>query len=158
MADQKQKQDTTIEWANSGGDEQITLNSLANGSAAQGDKHDFGSVFPVLASIELQGQPGVAPTAGNTWDVHWAWSANGTDFIGEAAGTAGKLVAARRNRTDWVGSMYLTNDTGTQHMGWEYYLPARWGVPIVHNPSGQAISSNGTGMWVRVTPLIGDIT
>ena len=48
-----QKQGTSITWEPSGGDETLTLTSLADGNGRAGDEHDFGATHAPRVRIEL---------------------------------------------------------------------------------------------------------
>ena len=63
-----QKQGTTVVW-NTGGDETLTLASLADGNGRAGDEHDFGATHPYRVRIELEVDPDAAPTTGEVFVV-----------------------------------------------------------------------------------------
>ena len=159
MSSVKQTQDTDVVWTSSGGSETLTLTSLANGAGRAGDEHDFGSTFPQLVRIALDVDFNSAPTAGEVMDVYWSSSHDGTDYDGECSGSDEAYNdEASMKRLHYVGSLIVTNDTDPQRASWLFYLPARYGLPVVSNQSGQALTSTGTDQTVTVTPLIGDIT
>ena len=159
MADIKQKQEATITWTSAGGDEVLTLTSLANGDGRQGDEHDFGAIFAQLVRIQLEVDFNAAPTAGLTVDIYWASSADGTNYDGECTGgDAAYNSEDDMKRLQWVGSLVASNDTDPQIASWLFFLPARYGLPVVSNQSGQVLTNVGTDQLVTVTPLVGDIT
>ena len=80
-------QQTTITWTSAGGDEVLTLTSLADGDGRAGDEHDFTATFPARARLELLVDFNVAPTAGNVVDVYWSSSDDGTNYDGECTGS-----------------------------------------------------------------------
>jgi hypothetical protein len=158
MASIKQTQGTTLTWTSSGGDHVLDLGSLANAAGRQGDKHDFTATFPECVRIELLIDFNVAPTAGNTVDVYWSSSDDGTDFDGECAGSDGAYsTQSDTARLHFVGCLSASASTSPQRASWVFYLPARYGVPVVRNSSGQALTSVGTDQVLTVTPLVGDI-
>ena len=158
MAAINQTQGTTVTWTSTGGDEVITLTSLANGTGRQGDEHDFGATFPERVRIELLVDFNVAPTAGLTIEVYWASSDDGTDYDGECTGAdAAYSTLADCARLHYVGSLVASNDTDPQRASWVFFLPARYGVPVVWNASGQALTATGTDQVLTVTPLIGSV-
>ena len=57
----------------------------------------------------------------------------------------------------YVGSLIASNDTDPQRASWVFFLPARYGVPVVWNASGQALTATGTDQVLTVTPLIGSV-
>lgn len=158
MSSVKQTQDTTVTWTSSGGDEVITMTSLADGEGQAGDEHDFGATFPERVRIQLEVDFNAAPTAGNTVDVYWSSSADGTDYDGECTGSDASYDNENdMKRLHYVGSLAASNDTDPQIASWVFFLPARYGLPVVSNQSGQALTATGTDQIVTVTPLIGDI-
>lgn len=158
MASINQTQGTTVTWTSAGGDEIITLTSLASAAGRMGEEHDFGVTFPERVRIELLVDFNVAPTAGLTVDVYWASSDDGTDYDGECTGAdAAYATLADCARLHYVGSLSASNDTDPQRASWVFYLPARYGLPVIWNASGQALTNVGTDQVVTVTPLVGNI-
>ena len=149
------KQDTTIVWTSSGGDEVITLTSLGSTVGRMGDEHDFGATFPSRVRIELSVDWGVAPTAGHRIDVYWSSSQDGVDYDGECTGSDGVYSSSDdMRRLQPVGSLFASNDTDPQRASWVIFLPARYGLPVVYNGSTQALTGTGTDQTVKVTSLI----
>lgn len=152
------KQSTDVVWTSAGGDETLTLTSLADGDGRQGDEHDFGATFAARIRISLEVDFNVAPTAGEVIDVYWSSSHDGTDYDGECGGAdAAYNVEADMNRLHYVGSLVASNDTDPQRASWVFFLPARYGLPVVSNQSGQALTATGTDQILTVTPLIDEI-
>lgn len=145
-------QGTSVTWTSSGGDETLTLTSLADDGGRAGDEHDFTATFPQLVRISLELDFNVAPTAGEIVEVYWASSHDGTNYDAEVTGIDGSFT--QTERLQWVGALICTNDTDPQRQSWMYYLPARYGVPVVINRSGQALTSTGTDQKLIVTPII----
>jgi len=158
MASVNQTQGTTVTWTSAGGDEVLTLTSLADAAGREGEEHDFTATFPQLVRIELLVDVNVAPTAGEVIEVWWSSSDDGTNYDAECTGGDAAFTVAGRYRLHFVGALYCTNDTDPQRQSWLFYLPARYGLPVVINESGQALTATGTDQVVTVTPLIGDIT
>ncbi len=158
MAAINQTQGTVVTWTSSGGDEVLTLTSLANAHGRQGEEHDFGATFPERVRVELTVDFNSAPTAGLTMDVYWASSDDGTNYDGECSGSDGAYdTLANCARLHYVGSLVASNSTDPQRASWVFFLPARYGVPVVWNASGQALTSTGTDQILTVTPLVGSI-
>ena len=153
-----QKQDTTITWTSAGGDEVLTLTSLADGAGRQGDEHDFGATYAALVRVELTLDFNVAPTAGNFVDVYWSSSSDGTSYDGECTGSdAAYDDENKMKRLHWIGSLVCTNDTDPQRRSWMFYMPSRYGVPVISNRSGQALTATGTDQILDVTPIIDEV-
>ncbi|MCK4826939.1 hypothetical protein KA005_65000 [bacterium] len=153
-----QKQGTDIVWTSSGGDEVLTLTSLANNTGRAGDEHDFGATFPSRVRIELEIDPLAAPTAGLTFDVYWSSSKDGTKYDGECTGSDAAYSSEDDvKRLKPVGSLPCSKDTDPQIDSWVYFLPARYGLPVIFNKSGQVLTATGTDQIVTVTPLIDEI-
>lgn len=152
------KQDTDVVWTSAGGDEVITLTSLADGNGRMGDEHDFTATFSARIRISLEVDFNVAPTAGNTMDVYWSSSQDGTDYDGECTGAdAAYNSEDDMKRLYYVGSLVASNDTDPQRASWVIFMPARYGLPVISNQSGQALTATGTDQIVTVTPLIDEI-
>lgn len=150
-----QKQGTDVVWTSAGGDEVITLTSLADGNGRMGEEHDFGAVHAIRMRISLEVDFDVAPTAGNVIDIYWASSHDGTDYDGECTGSDAAYDAeADMKRLHYVGSLVASNDTNPQRASWIFFLPARYGLPVVSNQSGQALTATGADQIVTITPLI----
>ena len=152
------KQDTDITWTSAGGTEVITLTSLADGDGRMGEEHDFGATFAARIRVMLEVDFNVAPTAGLTVDVYWSSSHDGTDYDGECTGADAAYNAEDdMKRLHYVGSLVASNDTDPQMASWVMFLPARYGLPVVSNQSGQALTNVGTDQIVTVTPLIDEV-
>ena len=118
-----------------------------------GEKHDFGASFPTRVNVTLLLDFNVAPTAGERVDLFWSSSIDGTNFDAECTGSDAAFTEANNVRLKLIGSLICTNDIDPQRVSWLFYLPARYGLPVVVNKSGQALTSTGTDQVVTVTPL-----
>lgn len=152
------KQDTDVVWTSAGGDETLTLTSLADGAGRAGDEHDFGATWARRIRIMVELDFNAAPTAGEVVDVYWSSSHDGTDYDGECTGSD----AAYNDENDmrrlyYVGAFVCTNDTDPQMQSFVFTLPARYGLPVISNQSGQALTATGTDQIVTVTPLIDEV-
>lgn len=153
-----QKQNTDVVWTSAGGDEVITLTSLATGNGRMGDEHDFGATHAARLRIMLEVDFDVAPTAGLVIDVYWSSSHDGTDYDGECTGAdAAYNSEDDMNRLHYVGSLVASNDTDPQMASWVLFTPARYGLPVISNLSGQALTNVGTDQIVTVTPLVDEV-
>ena len=152
------KQGTDVVWTSAGGDEVLTLTSLADGDGRQGDEHDFGATFPARIRVQLELDFNAAPTAEEVVDVYWSSSIDGTDYDGECTGAdAAYHDEADMKRLYSVFSLICTNDTDPQRQSQVFYLPARFGLPVVSNQSGQVLTNVGTDQILTVTPLIDEL-
>ena len=153
-----QKQDTDVVWTSAGGDEVLTLTSLADGAGRMGDEHDFGAVFAPRVRLSLEVDFNAAPTAGLSMDVFWSSSHDGTDYDGECTGgDAAYNSEEDALRLMFVGSLAASNDTDPQRASWVFDLPARYGLPVVFNQAGQVLTNVGTDQIVTVTPLLDEV-
>lgn len=149
---------TAVIWTSSGGDEVLTLTSLANGDGRAGDLHDFGDPFPRRIQLVMELDFNSGPTAGYVVNLYWASSHDGTDFDGECTGSDSAYNAEEdMRRLYYVGSLICTNDTDPQRQSWVFELPARYGLPVVSNQSGVALTSTGTNQIVTVIPLVDEV-
>ena len=153
-----QKQDTDITWTSAGGDEVITLTSLADGDGRMAEEHDFGATYTALIRISMELDFNVAPTAGEVVDLYWSSSHDGTDYDGECTGADAAYNSENdMKRLHYVGSLVCTNDTDPQRQSWMFFIPTRYGLPVVSNQSGQALTNVGTDQLVIVTPIVDEI-
>lgn len=152
------KQDTSVVWTSAGGDEVLTLTSLADGDGRAGDEHDFGATFSRRVRIMLEVDFNAAPTAGEVVNVYWASSHDGTDYDGECTGSdAAYNSEDDAKRLMHVLTLAASNDTDPQMTSEVFELPARYGLPVVMNQSGQALTGTGTDQIVTVTPLTDEL-
>ncbi len=153
-----QKQGANIVWTSAGGDETLTLTSLADGNGRAGDEHDFGATFAQRVRISLEVDFNVAPTAGEVMEIFWSSSHDGTDYDGECTGSdAAYNSEDDAKRLHFAGVLVASNDTDPQRASWVFFLPARYGLPVVFNQSGQVLTNVGTNQIITVTPLIDEI-
>ncbi len=153
-----QKQDTDITWLSAAGTELLTLTSLVDGAGRMGEEHDFGATFPIRVRLSLEVDFNAAPTAGLVMQVFWSSSHDGTDYDGECTGAdAAYNSEDDAKRLHPVGVLVASNDTDPQRTSWVFFLPARYGLPVVFNQSGQVLTAVGADQIVTVTPLIDEI-
>lgn len=153
-----QKQIADIVWTSAGGDEVLTLTSLADGAGRMGEEHDFGATFAIRVRLSLEVDFNAAPTAGEVMEVFWSSSHDGTVYDGECTGAdAAYNSEDDAKRLHFVGVLVASNDTDPQRTSWVFFLPARYGLPVVFNQSGQVLTNVGADQIVTVTPLIDEI-
>lgn len=147
---------------------QIDLTGITNGAARQGAKADLGSTRPRLYLVRVGFEFQTAPTAGNNVHVFWSSSYSGTAATGNTGGASGSDGAYKAGEeTEWrkqltlLGVLIVTNDGNTtpqyQDIG-IFQAPDRYGMPIVHNVSGQSFNtSDANEMFVALIPIIDEI-
>lgn len=153
------KMGTAITWINTGGDEVLTLTSLANGSARQGDKTDLGATFGVEYGFKLSTAIQATPTDGALVRIFMAFSEDDTTFAGGASGTDGAFSApdALRNVLE-LTPLVCDNLTTAQIIVGKFTPLARYAAPIVLNSSGAALSATAGDHELVIWPINGDIT
>lgn len=156
---------TPISWKASGGDHVLTLTSLANGSARQGDKGDLGQYFArrwaVLVSIQL----GSAGVNGDSVEVFWAASPTataGTDNPGSCTGADAAFGTPAEYKLQLIpiGLLAVSNNAGTnvQTEVFELTPPCRYGMPVIVNSSGVSFGATAGNFEVRLIPIEEPVT
>lgn len=155
------KQGTTIVWTSSGGDEDITLTSLANNAGRIGTVYDRGSTHSRRMRFWLQVDfVTSAPTKGTTVDLYLITSDDNTNWDGGTAPTNSALGSVDTlSQYVFVGSLVLDDIlTPNQSASFEIELGVRYIAPVVYNNgTGQALTATGTDQIIRMTPLIDEI-
>ena len=147
---------------------QIDLTALAaTTKARQGAKADLGEkrakVFMVRAGIEFA----VAPVARTAVHVFWSSSHSATAATGNDGGASGADEAYKDGEeAEWVeqltymGLICATADNAPvvqiQTLGL-FVPPTRYGMPVVRNTTGQALSADAIEMFIALIPLIDEV-
>ena len=153
-----QKQGKDVTWAASGGDEVLTLTSLATVAGRKGDVHDFGATFSQRCRVKLKTDFATSPTAGDPVEVYWASSEDNSDFdSGTAQGDAAFTDTDLNKQLHLVGILAADASTVSQGRSWVFDLPARYGYPVVYNGTGQSLSSTAADHELVITPLVDEI-
>jgi hypothetical protein len=128
----------------------ITLASLASGSARQGNYVDFGETREKQWVTTLQTAVASAPNATSGCEVYLAFG-SGTGITSFAAGASGVDSAYAgpddtftngRNQLSFIGYFPTCATTGLQTVNIGTFMPVlRYATPIVYNILGQALSS-----------------
>ena len=148
-----QTQETARTWAASGGDEVLTLTSLATNTGRKGDGHDWGASHAGRVIVELEIAFGTGPTAGNIVEVYWCSSRDNSQFDGNlAAGDAAASDTDIHKQLHFVGALRCDNVTTVQRQSWIFWLPGRYGFPVVFNASGQTTTSTAGDNTLVITP------
>lgn len=142
---------------------QIDLTSLANGAARQGDKADLSDPRAEAYAVFVGFEFAVAPTAGTEVPVYWSESFSATAGTGNSGGASGADGAYKAAEEDewvkqltYIGSLVCTADATTvvqrQCINPRFVPPSRYGMPVVHNKSGQAKVADAVEMYVALVP------
>jgi hypothetical protein len=169
---------TPLVWADNAGDfgdspiagtDQITLVSLADGAARQGDKGDFTALRAGAYSVTLRVEFDVAPVSGTTVSLYFAPSVSGTAATANPGGvsgsdaaytgTAGDSLADSLKQLDLIGVLTCTADAATvvQQQTFVYSPSERYGTPVVFNEGGQAFEGDDIEMSIIFNPIIQEI-
>lgn len=153
---------TAKTWKNTAGDFALTLTSLANGSARQGDKGNFiDATFGNPAYLRVYFQTAVASAATNGLQVelYAGESTNATAATDNPAGLTGADGAFAspdelKLQLFLVGGLNLSNATGTavQDQVFIYFPSSPYWVPVVVNKSGQALTGTAANHFITSTP------
>lgn len=151
---------TALSWKSSGGDYAITLTSLAIAGARQGVKGDLGAYFAQRWAVLLSSAVASAATNGNALELYWAGSTSataGTENPGAATGTDASFGTPAEYKLQLlpVGNLVLSNNAGTavQIQMFEFFPRYRYGMPVLVNSSGVALSGTAGNHEIRLTPL-----
>lgn len=151
------------------GTDQITLVSLADGAARQGDKIDFLAKRAQMFSVTLRVEYDVAPVSGTICSLYFAPSPHATKATanpggivgadGAYTGTAGDSLADSLKQLDLIGTLVLTLDAATvvQQQTFVYSPSERYGTPVVFNEGGQAFEGDDIEMSIIFNPIIDEI-
>lgn len=152
---------TALSWKNTGGDYALTLTSLANGSARQGAKGDLGASWARRYAVRFTSAVASAATNGTEVEVFWAASNHataGTNNPGNTDGTDAALSSPDELKGQLIplGSLVLSNarGTNTQTVYLELNPPTRYGMPVIVNKSGQALSATAGNHEFELTPIL----
>ena len=151
---------TPLSWKNTGGDAVITLTSLANAAARQGAKLSLGAFWDQVWDVLFTSSVAVSAVAGNLIEIWWASSTSataGTDNPGSTTGADAALATPAEYKFQllFVGGLYLTAaaTTGIQRQKFTLRPPARYGMPVIVNSSGQALGGTAGDHEFRMTPI-----
>jgi len=138
----------------------ITLTSVANGSARQSAKFDFGAIFARRWLATFETKFAIAPTNDTEVELYLSQSSNATAGTGNTGGTSGADAAFSnsselKKQLEPIGSLACSNalGTGTQRQAFEFQPTQRYGSVVVVNNSGQALSSTAGDHIITLQPL-----
>lgn len=145
--------ETARVWAASGGDEVLTLTSMATVVGRKGDGHDWGAVHSARVIVELKTAFAVGPVSGAVVEVWWFSSRDNSLFDGNQAAGDGALSDTDIIRQGhWIGNLVCDNVTTVQVQSWLFCLPGRYGFPVVYNRTAQALSATAGDHKLTVWP------
>jgi len=134
------------------------LTSLADAKGRKGVVCDFGATFYPQQRVQLKTKAAVAPTAGEPIEVYWVSSHDNSVFDANlASGDADHTDEQEKYQCHSIGALPCDNDTDAQVKSWVFWLPGRYGFPLVWNNSGQALSATAADHELSFTPLIDEI-
>lgn len=151
---------TAITWAASGGDQTLTLTSLANNAGRQGGKADLGSAWSQEYLAIIESSVASAASNGLELELWWAASVNataGTDNPGGLSGADGSVSNPDevKYQCQFVGALPFSNGLGTAvQRTYKVFRPqSRYGFPVLVNKTGQALGATAGDHKVRLVPL-----
>jgi len=152
-----------ITWKNTGGDKPLTLTSLANDAAREGDKSatllDGTKGMPELLEIRLESAVGSAATDGKEIEL-WIGESDDADAADANPGNLTGADAGLSNPDELKRQLYhglslsLSNARGTnvQKQRGLYYPTCKYIIPVVVNKSGQTLSGTAGNHQLVITP------
>lgn len=163
------KTGTSLTWKASGGDYDMTMASIANDAARQGEKGDLGATRAARWALRVSNNMDAAPTAGLTIEYWWSSSTSATpatDNTGACSGadaaytgSAGGSVDETKYQLQHIGDLVLTPDADgvVQTAEFCFYPLQRYGMPVLVNKSGQALEGDDDSHQIVLVPIIDEI-
>lgn len=155
---------TAVTWAPSGGDKVLTLTSLADNGAREGDKSaswvDGTKGLPELIEVRFESAVSSAvATSGRELELYVGESDNataGTDNPGNLTGADAALSNPDELKAQlvFVGSLVLSNarSTNVQKQRFRFRPVCAYSIPVVVNKSGVALSGTAGNHKIVMTP------
>lgn len=149
------REETALTWRASGGDELITLTSLAPGAGRNGAMHDFGTSarsfrFRWLAFLKLTG----TPTVGTTVDVYLK-TGDGTHFDNDD-GTGDVLLSSvnKLRNLHFLGAIVVDEAAVVDQVATGVVdIYARQAAPVFFNQSGLSLSATAGDNGFNLVPV-----
>ena len=155
--------ETALEWKNTGGDELLTLTSVAAGAGRQGALHDFGTAArSPLYTWRAYVQMATTPVVGERIRIYWKTS-DGTNPDNDD-GTGDIAVSAEDKLLNLlhIGDIIIdeASTTPTFVASGSLYVDHRHGGPVFWNDTADALSSTAAdhGFTLVPVPLQGQAT
>ena len=154
----RQKQIAAVTFKASGGSAAFTLTSLGAAAGRKAASYDFTATFGAKVVVELLTKFAVSPVAGTTLDVYWCSSRDNSAFdAGQASSDAAFTNLDLNKQLHYVGSLIADDTTNAQQQSWLFYLPGRYGFPVVYNGTGQALSATAGDHILTVTRILDEV-
>lgn len=154
----KQKQTAAVTWKSTGGTQVMTFTSLATVTGRKGPANDFGATFCARVVIEFLTKFATGPVSGAIVEVWWCSSRDNTNFDGAlASGDAAASDTDIHRMLRYVGALVADNTTAAQQQSWDFFLPGRYGFPVVFNRTAQSLSSTAGDHVLTVTGILDEI-
>lgn len=152
---------TPITWLGSGGSYAMTFAGITNGNGRQGAKGDLGANRARVWEVLFTSSVGAAATAGTEIELWWGASTSATAGTGNPGGLSGTDATFNTTPDEYkqqlifVGSLVLSNNAGTgvQKQRFVFSPPARYGMPVLVNKSGQTLGLTEADHGVTLTPI-----
>ena len=106
-----------------------------------------------MAKMEVQVEMASAPTAGEVVLFFISESTDGTNYDGEASGTAAALTESDSRRWKCVGALGLSNDADPQRASFTIFPSARYICVGTVNKGGYAFETTTANHHIWITPL-----
>lgn len=148
--------ETILTWADSGGDELLTLTSVASAAGRQGALHDFGTAahagdFAWRAWVKMATTPVVGERIKIYWKTSDGTSPDNDDGTGDIAVSSEDKL---RNLT-YLGSIII-DEASTSPLfvaSGEIAIPHRYGGPVFWNETVDALSSTASDHGFSLLPV-----
>lgn len=148
--------ETAIQWLASGGDELLTLTSLAASAGRQGARHDFGTSARSPRFVwRFYTQFATAPVVGERIEIYWK-SSDGTHADNDdGTGDIALSSQDKLNNLQLLGVMTVDEATASVEMGASGTIEIgdRYGQPVIYNATADALSSTAAESGFTLTPI-----
>ena len=148
--------EAAIEWKSSGGDELLTLTSVAAGAGRQGALHDFGTAarapeFAWRAWVKFA----TTPVVGERVKIYWKSSDGTNPDNDDGTGDIALSAEDKLKNLTYLGAIVVDEASTTPVFvaSGDVYLPHRHGGPVFFNDTADALSSTATDHGFSLTPV-----
>ena len=148
--------ETALQWLNTGGDELLTLTSVAAGAGRQGALHDFGTsarspAFTWRAYVIMA----TTPVVGETIDIYWKTSDGTHPDNDDGTGDIAVSAEDKLKNLQYMGSIIIDEASTTPDFVAHGSLlhEHRHGSPVFWNATADALSSTATDHGFILTPV-----
>ena len=148
--------EAAIDWLNTGGDELLTLTSVAAGAGRQGALHDFGTAarspeFAWRAWVKFA----TTPVVGERVMIYWKTSDGTRPDNDDGTGDIALSAEDKLKNLTFLGSIVVDEASTTPLFvaSGDVYLPHRHGSPVFFNDTADALSSTATDHGFSLTPV-----